>query len=438
MKLIWDRLGRAYLIFGISLLRGIFWKETLAFQLTDYLPSSFTQKVKIGGQLRHRLERRDNFDFNDSKDDADTFHLIRLRLNFDFMFNQALAGFIQLQDSRIAESEFKNQTAYEDEFDIRQAYFRLKGGEFSLQVGRQEFIYDDERLLGGFNWSNVAQSFDALRAIYKKEALQLDAFLARKVIIDSDDLNEQNDEDDLFGIYLQYQGFEEHSLDIYYLFRETDGPVSFGPSGAKNMNESTLGFRLQREASPGRFDYLLESAYQFGDFGDDEIKAYAWVLQLGYTFDLESKFRLGLEWDFASGDEDPNDGERNVFDNLWPTNHLHYGYMDFVSWQNLNNLRVTANLNPLKKLSFQMDVHFLRLDETRDAFYNAGRKAVRTANKEVDDYLGTEVDLTVKYSFNQKIKMLIGYSHFFPGNYLEETGADDPADFFYLQTVFNF
>lgn len=46
--------------------------------------------------------------------------------------------------------------------------------------------------------------------------------------------------------------------------------------------------------------------------------------------------RLGLEYNFSSGDHDPTDGKNETLDNLFPTNHKHYGYMDFLGWRNIH------------------------------------------------------------------------------------------------------
>lgn len=410
--------------------------------INKLLPKGWQERVEAEVKFRYRLEQRHNFDFNSGVDDNDTFHLFRSRLNLGFHTGESTLFFLQLQDSRIREDGFGNRSPFEDDIEVRQAYIEL--GEtpwqnFSLRIGRQELSYGKERLIGGFNWSNVAQSFDALKLIYRKGALRLDLFASRRALIRSNKWNRNDHDDNFFGLYGSYKGFKNYTLDFYYLFRDTDRPVNFGPNtGASQLDESTVGLRFEKKPGKG-VDYELETAYQFGNFGGQEIRAWALVANVGYTFELSWSPRVGFEFVYATGDSDPNDSERNTFDNLFPTNHLHYGYMDRASLQNLIDYHFTVNAKPTKKLYLQADVHILRLEEATDSLYNAGRRPVRTsATSSVSKSIGSELDLLVRYKMNQNVSFLAGFSHFSAGDYLGETVTEDDADFFYFQATFRF
>ncbi len=398
--------------------------------------------VDVNVAFRYRFEHRDNFDFNDAVDDQDGFHLFRTRLNVDLNEFESIRAFLQLQDARIGDSDFSNKTPFEDDLDIRQLYLDLKnlfGGNLTFRIGRQELSYGDERLIGGFNWSNVAQSFDAVKAIYQRDRLQVDFFASRRVLIDSNSFNEWDRDDDFYGVYATFSRWEQQRLELYYLYRDTETAIAFGPNvGSGKLQESTIGLRFGGNRSAG-FDYAAEAAFQFGDFGAQDIEAYALIVEAGYRIPGQWAPRIGFGVEWASGDEDPSDGERNTFDNLFPTNHKFYGYMDRASLQNLLNVHLIGTIKPRDNLSVQLDLHHLQLDETSDSLYNAGRRAVRTASfPGVSDQIGREVDLLVKYGVNKHLKLLGGYSHFFADDFLEATGSGDDGDFIYLQTTLSF
>ena len=92
-----------------------------------------------------------------------------------------------------------------------------------------------------------------------------------------------------------------------------------------------------------------EAAKQFGNSGRLDVDAQMAVGIIGYTFPVGWKPRASFEFDYASGDNDSSDGDRETFDNLHPTNHLFYGYMDFVSLQNINNYHFNLRPIPIKE-----------------------------------------------------------------------------------------
>lgn len=424
------------------------WTASLAcagieeWKLQNWVPDKAGKMVKTSGEFRYRLEGRDNFDFDDAKDDEDVFHLFRTRLNIGIEPLEFARALVQFQDARIADSEFANEAPFKDPFDLRQGYLELysfsrKG--LGLRIGRQELAYGAERLIGAFNWSNVAQSFDAAKVFYQFENSRIDVFAARKVVIDSSTIfNEWDDRDQLAGLYGSCQALQNHTIDAYYFFRDTDKPVVFGPNaGSGDLGESTIGGRVAGK-QPWGLDYQLEGAYQFGDFGEMDISAWMVIAMAGYTFDFPGSPRFGLEVNHGSGDESSSDGERNTFDNLFPTNHLFYGYMDLASLQNITDYIISASVKPLSRLTAKLDMHFLFLDETSDSLYNAARVPIRTATADVDDEIGTELDLTLNYQICSGAAALLGYSHFFPGDFISQTGKSDDGDFFYLQLAVSF
>lgn len=341
----------------------------------------------------------------------------------------------------------------------------------SLKLGRMEMSYGDERLIGAFAWNNIGRTFDGLKLRWQNEWFGADLFATHPVIPQNGVFDVPNDEDYFSGVYATSLRIPKHSFEAYFLARNASaGAAAVVPSpqfpqpSARDIY--TVGFRLKsRPGELGPWDYALESAYQFGNFVDKRAgantpterldqSAYMVVGQGGYTFaDLWATPRLGLEYAFSSGDSDPFDDTHETFDNLFHTNHKFYGYMDFISLQNIQDLRASLSLKPTKRLSVAVEGHGFWLADTHDSFYNVGGVARGgTAptpgtgygvNPGYGNFVGTEIDVVAGYAVTRFAQVEVGYGHFFARDYIEQSlasplfGAQD-ADFFYAQLNLNF
>ena len=66
--------------------------------------------------------------------------------------------------------------------DLHQGYILVKNvgvQGLSLKIGRQEIFFGDHRLFGNFNWSNIGNSFDAVRLTHSMPIADVDVFWAR-------------------------------------------------------------------------------------------------------------------------------------------------------------------------------------------------------------------------------------------------------------------
>lgn len=419
--------------------------------INEHLP----EWVQVDLQLRYRYEFKDNFDFSDSTDDDKGFSLGRTRLNISLMPIEEIKFFYQFQDSRLWQDSISGSKAgFEDWGETRQIWVEAKTDKLGLDAvnltqvgikgGRQELSYGAQRLVGGFNWSNIAQTFDAGKVMlaFNPIDFNIDIFAGtktpNKTPREADDFYDGSTNDLFAGYYATYKGVEKTTIEQYLLKRKTNKNIAFGPVGAGELDEYTLGARIKGNIGDSRFDYEFEAAKQWGDQDALDIDAAMAVAILGYTFDHAWKPRLSFEFDYASGDSDSSDGDRETFDNLFPTNHLHYGYMDLASLQNLNNYRFQLTAKPMKKLAVQGDVHLIYVDTSKDDFYSAGRTTKRSTMAGAGTHVGNEVDLKAKYNMCDYANVLVGYSHFFAGDFLSDTGANDDADFVYVQTTLNF
>src|SRR3989344_2473360 len=105
------------------------------------------------------------------------------------------------------------------------------------------------------------------------------------------------------------------------------------------------------------WDCDIESAFQFGKLAGNTLRAFAIHGAAHHTFSFLKGLRLGAEYNLASGDKSSTDNRVQTFDNLFPTNHLKYGYLDLVSLRNAQNFALRSNFKPRNNVPL-----FLSLD----------------------------------------------------------------------------
>ena len=179
-----------------------------------------------------------------------------------------------------------------------------------------------------------------------------------------------------------------------------------------------------------------------GRAGGFDLTAFAIHAGIGYTFDVPWIPRVGLEYNYGSGDHNPNDGNIQTFQNLFPSNHNPYGIMDEFSWQNMHNPAIVVTANPCQTLKAQLEFHGFWLANTNDFWYQSnGTTTVRplnTAARNASSFAGTELDFILTWSPLKQLSFQGGYSHFFAGDYLQDTGPASDANYGYVQAMIEF
>jgi hypothetical protein len=419
----------------------------------------FDGKMWVTAQERLRLEYRKNNSTFDSaiKADEDWYLLQRARLGVGGKPWDWFAIYGELQDAREISQNLIGVTAKTEEgrVDWRQGWLELGNAkEFPItaRIGRQELSYGEERLIGKSDWSNVGRVFDAVKLRWETEQGWLDFFAANVVNNNSTGsrfgaFDDKADwADDFYGLYGHFAGIEALEWEGYALFRDKTDAVFRG--AARQL--FTLGTRMESTKKLAPWDFHVEFAGQFGhvsapggQFGElssawASHEAFMGVIGGGYTFDHEWKPRLGLEYNYASGDRDPTDGKSETFDNLFSTAHRVYGFIDLVAPKNAHDARATFSLRPWKDVRVQFDGHFFWLAESRDAWYRSNGSVIRRdATGGSGTFLGSEIDVTVTYSPHKRVQIQTGYSHFFAGSFVKDTGPSSDASFFYTQLTLN-
>ena len=389
----------------------------------------------FSGQARVRPEWRDNQDLDEDADDRMSQVFMRLRLGVEALIKEDFRVFIQAQDARVWGEEISTASD-EDNLDLHQGYLEarnlgVKG--LSFAAGRQEWTYGDHRLIGNYDWNNVGRSFDGIRVRWGSERFTADGLWAE---ISNRVTAGATTGSDLFGIYTQtrrrpggeYEGYLLGFSDRIKVAGETGIP------GATKVY--ALGGRVRDRF--GGFDFVVEAVVERGEFHGDDLEAEAAAAQVGWTWGHEKKLRIFIGYDYATGDVDVADGEQNQFFNFFPTNHPHYGYMDYEGWRNIDSPYAGISLGHGKHF-YQAKVHRFRLESRFGPWQDAsgvvlGFDPIGASGDEVGD----EVDLTYRFDWREKTRVEVGLSRFFPGEFAEATRGSDPSDWGYVQLVLGF
>src|SRR5258706_5725452 len=153
---------------------------------------------------------------------------------------------------------------------------------------------------------------------------------------------------------------------------------------------------------------------------------------------MDWKPRIGVEYDFASGDRNPTDGKRGTFDPLFPFGHYYQGFADVFAFKNGKDLAMFLKVQPTDTLQVSLDFHHFWLAADKDAWYNfAGTALRRDVTGISNTQVGYETDLHVRLSMGKFVKFWGGWSHFFAGPYVRQTatpaGTDTDMNWFFLQ-----
>lgn len=394
-----------------------------------------------GGQLRVRAEDWNNFAF--ASDNDDTFVLTRLRLHSDLRVCQGFRVYVEGISALATERDLPGgrRPLDEDSADLLNAFGDVStsvgGLDLTLRAGRQELSYGKQRLISPLDWSNTRRTFDGVRLLSQAGDWKVDAFATRFVQVQQHEFNDGDSGRDFYGLYATRPVKPwKATVDAYALGLERDAAKFGTVSGPEDRY--TLGARMGGTAGGG-VDYDVEGGYQFGEVGAADVAAWFLAAQAGFApaaCPLKSRWFVG--YDLASGDDDPADNDVGTFNQLFPLGHAYFGGIDVVGRQNISDVSLGVSLAPLDKLTIRVEGHqFARAEET-DALYDAGGNVVRAGDSGTSRDIGQEVDVVADYKLNLHLALQAGYSHFFAGDFIAQSGPDEDVDFGYLMAQYTF
>jgi hypothetical protein len=388
--------------------------------------------LSFGGEARERFEYFNHPNWG--KDPQDHGYLLqRYFLHGDLHLGDHVRLFTQLQSSQEDGRRGGPRPTDEDELDLHQVFLDLKldlsvDASLTLRTGRQELAYGSQRIISVREGPNVRQSYDGFRVMYRSGDVQVDGFATKPAETNRHLFDDGPDNTKaLWGTYavLPFPLLARGNIDLYYLglSRRTAG---FDQGTARETRHS-VGSRLWRTALP--LDYNFEALYQWGSFGNGDIRAWTVASDTGYTFaSLPLRPRLGLRADIASGDEDPANPDLQTFNPLFPKG-AYFSEAGLVGPANFFDLNPCLDLHLTDHATLVFDWDFFWRESVHDGLYNNAVALVRSGRKSDAHYVGSMPQAQLFWDLDRHLAFVAMYGHFLAGPFLRDTGAGEDVDY---------
>ncbi len=419
--------------------------------------------LTFGANVRFRYEFLDNFNLKYYGDQpakgeaSDGLLLGRFRLGMDYRPTENIHVAVwgqhaQVWDLGFKESDFYNSSfgqkhnSYEDSWELYNTYLEVKqilDQPLAMKVGRQINAYGNKRIFGPGQWGNSGKwIWDAVKFSYKFGGGFVDAFYGKTMLHDPDQFSLNHAHGfESYGFYSHFklpQSLLGIAVEPFFMTKENDRNNYRGEDGQWGEFDSYyLGCRIFRMNLNG-LDADFTFVKQEGDFANDDIDAYGYHILLAYNFEeFDFKPRLGIEYSYASGDSDPNDGKKETFDGAFGARDKMYGRMNLFHWKNLKDAQINLEIKPKKGVYLKAEYHQFWLAEKEDAWYlNPREYRDRTGNS--GGKVGKEFDIVGRLKLPQGNEIQFGYGHFWPDEFAENRASDKEADWVFLQWTYNF
>jgi hypothetical protein len=314
--------------------------------------------------------------------------------------------------------------------EVKNSYVDFDMGALNSKIGVQGFV-----LARGFI---ADDDFSGIVETYSNDAMSLSGYWLKAY----EGGDEQNTQDvDIYGAVADFKIGDAVNLKPYVNYWYSDNLDGYAASGRTNFpsfNSTVDEFQayfvgLDADITLDMASFWLTGIYEGGkinltaaDGGDQDIQGYLVAGGAGFNFGPAD---IHAEAFYASGDDDPADGDLDAFfvpegQSYYWSEIMGYGIFDFYTSAgspadqigNLWAVNLGATFKPVEKLSITGDVWYAEKAEDDPD----------TNEKE----LGTEVDLKVTYQLMDNLSLDVVGAYLFAddGTSLDGDNKDDPYE----------
>lgn len=421
--------------------------------------------LHLEGSYRLRYETLDG-QFRRGGRGGDQVLAERLWLAAEYDFGAAYAG-AEFADARTQFEDAGTPLGTDDvnALEPQQAYLGYRGRDrlvagdsLDVRAGRQTLDLGSRRLVARNQFRNTPNAFTGLVARWHDPSGQrLTAFFtlplerrpARPAALADDRvaLDRERAGVHFWGVDYARDVAAGMRAEAYVLALDEAADAG-GPTRARELY--TPGLRAWRGATRGRFDFEWESALQLGRSrlaaATDAVRlqhfAHFHHLSLGYTCNDAWRTRLVVQYDYASGDDQPGDGDNGRFDTLFGARRFEFGPTGIagaILRSNVSTPGARLEIAPTAGLAAFAGYRAILLAAARDAWIPAG---VQDLSGAAGSTVGHQLELNLAWDLRPgNLRWEGGAAGLINGRFLDEapTASGASGTFYaYGQLVFTF
>lgn len=411
-------------------------KIILTIAIIALTTASSMAQFTLSGEFRTRAEANNGYKYIPTGDDVTQYYVSqRTRLNLNYK-TDLYTAYLSLQDVRAWGSEdiYSAAGVWGDEngVDIYQAWVDLKLNENStLKIGRQEFKYNDQRLLCARDWAQHGLTHDAVVFKTQKNGLRFDLGLSYNSTSDKTlgDVTEKNnyyfDDKNRYKtmnfIYLKKR-FNDH-LDISF----TGIHTGYMESDTTNDMNHMLTYGFHANYKKNGFEFMGNAFHQTGKSQSGKDKnAYMLTADLGYKV---KNTRFGIGADVISGHDASNTDEDyaatdHTFNLLYGARYKYYGNLNhFILMDKHTKNGGLIDIYPNIAHTFKKNIlkAYFHIFSLQQEVYKSDNETT------YDKSLGSELNMMYIRKINKEINVKAGLAYSMPSETLKlfKTGSTD-------------
>jgi hypothetical protein len=287
----------------------------------------------------------------------------------------------------------------------------------TVRIGKLEMDYGSSRLISVREGPNVRLYFTGAKAMCASSRFFTDVFVMKADTIKPGVFDNKTSKNvNLWGLYSRWIISNKANLDIFYISIHRGNAVF--EEGVANERRHTIGTRFYKDV--GGLTYNFEGNYQFGEFGNANIRAWAATIDMGYQFQyVKFKPAINLRNGCISGDRHNADCRLESFNPIYPKGG-YFGFNPQIGPVNHLAIHPHAAFLLLRKLLLQSDIVVNWRQSLQDGIYRPSGTFYLAGSSSSSRHIGNAFLANTVFSFNRFITLNTGIQYFKTGSFIRD------------------